>query len=181
MPCCYRISYLTAEQPSWYKALSQCWLRDRSKFLCRTGNVIREQQRPPHALESFPLLENSLNSLTLNTWNFLCTDPLLWKMNAALAFLRFRFVAGCQVITVFFFSAVCKIKLPVVLYPSSMLQDYPLLLFPPDCALLHLKFCKSSSFPYYYIFAVGMRLISFYGQSKKNNFQLFRSFESKSN
>lgn len=49
----------------------------------------------------------------------------------------------------FLFSSVYKIKLPILLHPSSALQDYPFLFLSLDCALMHFKFCKSSSFSFY--------------------------------
>lgn len=67
----------------------------------------------------------------------------------------------------FLFSSVYKIKLPILLHPSSALRDYAFLFLSPDCALMYLKFCKSFSFSFFFFFAFGMRLINFYGQSEK--------------
>lgn len=52
----------------------------------------------------------------------------------------------------FLFPLEYKIKLPVLLHPSSTLWCSPFLFLSPDYALMHFTFCKSSSFSFYLIF-----------------------------
>lgn len=146
------ISCLTAAQPSWCKALSQGWLRDWSKFPRRTGNVIKVAA-PTSRTWILSIIWGTVWLQHERTHRIFVYRPPSMKDECSPCFFQVQICCWLPGDHCFLFlCSVCKIKLPVVLYPSSVLQDFPLLLFPPDCALLHFKFCKSSSFSSYYIF-----------------------------
>lgn len=156
MPCCHCFSWLAAAgEPCWHKTLGQSWLRGEGILLAEllmsleSGSPLLRSWALPSAWRTpwaVGFQQERMHELFVY-WSLSMrrqTQPLLFSGSDL-----FLWLPGdlCSL-----FPSVYKIKLPVLLHPSSTLSCSPFLFLSPDCALMHFTFCKSSSFSFYLIF-----------------------------